>query len=41
MVRYNMVSDITWFKDGSQKCIDYIEKSTEMFIFQYNLYIFV
>ena len=25
-VRYNMISDITWFKDGSQKCIDYIEK---------------
>ena len=26
MVHYNMVLDITWFKDGSQKCIDYIEK---------------
>ena len=31
MVRYNMVLDntvfvITQFKDGSQKCIDYIEK---------------
>ena len=26
MVRYNMVLDITRFKDGSQKCIDYIEK---------------
>ena len=25
-VRYNMVLDITRFKDGSQKCIDYIEK---------------
>ena len=25
-VCYNMVLDITWFKDGSQKCIDYIEK---------------
>ena len=25
-VRYNMVLDTTWFKDGSQKCIDYIEK---------------
>ena len=25
-VRYNTVLDITWFKDGSQKCIDYIEK---------------
>ena len=25
-VRYNMVLDITLFKDGSQKCIDYIEK---------------
>ena len=26
MVRYNMVLDITQFKDGSQNCIDYIEK---------------
>ena len=25
-VRYNMVLDITRFKDGSQKCLDYIEK---------------
>ena len=25
-VRYNTVLDITQFKDGSQKCIDYIEK---------------
>ena len=25
-VRYNMVLDITRSKDGSQKCIDYIEK---------------
>ena len=25
-VHYNMVFDITRFKDGSQKCIDYIEK---------------
>ena len=25
-VRYNMAFDITQFKDGSQKCIDYIEK---------------
>ena len=25
-VHYNTVLDITWFKDGSQKCIDYIEK---------------
>ena len=25
-VRYNMVFDLTQFKDGSQKCIDYIEK---------------
>ena len=24
MFRYNTVLDITWFKDGSQKCIDYI-----------------
>ena len=26
-VRYNTDLDITQFKDGSQKCIDYIEKS--------------
>ena len=26
MVRYNTVLDITRFKDGSQKCIDYFEK---------------
>ena len=25
-VHYNTSLDITWFKDGSQKCIDYIEK---------------
>ena len=25
-VRYNTILDITRFKDGSQKCIDYIEK---------------
>ena len=25
-VRYNTVFDITRFKDGAQKCIDYIEK---------------
>ena len=25
-VRYNTVLDITRFKDGSQKCIDHIEK---------------
>ena len=25
-VRYNTDLDITRFKDGSQKCIDYIEK---------------
>ena len=25
-VLYNRVLDITRFKDGSQKCIDYIEK---------------
>ena len=25
-VRYNTVLDIIRFKDGSQKCIDYIEK---------------
>ena len=25
-VCYNTVLDITLFKDGSQKCIDYIEK---------------
>ena len=34
-VHYNTVLDITRFKDGSKKCIDY------MVIFQYNLYIFV
>ena len=27
-VRYDTVLDITRFKDGSQKCIDYIEKMT-------------
>ena len=27
-VRYNTVLDITWLKDGSQKCKDYIEKMT-------------
>ena len=27
-VRYNIILDITWFKDGSQKYIDYIEKMT-------------
>ena len=26
MVNYNMVLDITRFKDGYQKCIDYTEK---------------
>ena len=26
MVHYNTVLDVTRFKDGSQKCIDYIEK---------------
>ena len=26
-VHYNTVLDITQFKDGSQKCIDYNEKS--------------
>ena len=25
-VYYNMILDITGFKDGPQKCIDYIEK---------------
>ena len=40
-VHYNRVLDITRFKDGSQKCIDYIEKWPFMVIFQYNLYIFV
>ena len=34
-VRYNTVLDITRFKDGFQKCIDY----NEMVIFLYNLYI--
>ena len=27
-IHYNMILDITQFKDGSQKCIDYIEKMT-------------
>ena len=40
-VRYNTVLHITRFKDGSQKCIDYIEKMTINGHFQYNLYIFV
>ena len=31
--RYNAVLDITRFKDGSQKCIDYIEKWSFMVIF--------
>ena len=31
--RYNTVLDITLFKDGSQKCIDYIEKWPYMVIF--------
>ena len=26
MFCYNTVLDVTWFKDGLQKCIDYIEK---------------
>ena len=26
MVRYSTGFDMTWFKDGSPKCIDYIEK---------------
>ena len=26
MIRYNTVLYLTQFKDGSQKCIDYIEK---------------
>ena len=26
MIHYNTILDITQFKDGSQKCIDYIEK---------------
>ena len=41
IVTHNTVLDITWFKDGSQLCIDYIEKWPWMVIFQYNLYIFV
>ena len=40
-VCYNMVLDITRFKDGSQKCVDYIEKRPFMVIFQYILYIFI
>ena len=43
-VHYNMVLDITQFKDGSQKCIDCIENfQYALYIFQYMyaLYIFV
>ena len=41
-VHYNMVLDVTQFKDGSQKCIDYIENfQYALYIFQYALYIFV
>ena len=39
-VRYNTVMDITQFKDGSQKCIDYIEKIFNIiytFFFRYNM----
>ena len=43
-VRYNMVLDITRFKDGSQKYIDYIENDHKWsffniiytFLFRYN-----
>ena len=43
-VRYNMVLDITQFKDGSQKCTDYIENDHQWsffniiytFLFGYN-----
>ena len=40
-VHYNMVLDITLFKDDPKKCRDYIEKWPLMVIFQYNLYIFI
>ena len=41
MAGYNMVLDITRFKDGSQKCLDYIEKWSFFniiytFLFGYN-----
>ena len=41
-IRYNMVLDITRFKDESQKCVDYILKNDHKWsFFQYNLDIFV
>ena len=46
-VCYNMVLDITRFKDRPQKCIDFIEKwpinviFLFMVIFLYNLYLFI
>ena len=41
-VHYSMVLDIIRFKDGSQKCIDYIEKWSFFniiytFLFGYNM----
>ena len=36
MVRYYTVLDITQFKDGSQKCIDYIDNIIYTFLFGYN-----
>ena len=41
MVCYNTVLDITWFKDGSPKCIDYIEKMTINGHFFNIIYIFL
>ena len=43
MVHYNMVLDITQFKDGFQKCIDYIDKWSFFniictFLFRYNTF---
>ena len=40
-VRYKTVLDTTRFKDGSQKCKDYIEKMTINGHFFYIIYIFL
>ena len=40
-VRYNTLLDISQFKDGSQKCIDYIEKMSIKDHFFYLIYSFL
>ena len=40
-VRYNTDLDITRFKDGSQKCIDYIEKNDHKWSFFNIIYTFM